>query len=245
MTTTPPSVALEPYLSLTSPVFIESLNRPKTDPELGQAIHDHLEAYGLENPVHYNRPADSEAAHRALVNGIRHAFYHMSVDLEDPSMQDTPKRFADMFIGELTKGLNYHFFPKCTATPALDDQMVLVRNCRVTSLCEHHLQTIDGYAHIAYIPNKKLLGLSKFARVVEFFSRRPQVQERLTAQIYYALSYVLETQDIAVVINATHYCMKARGALQDSATTQTDKMGGKFLSNPTARGEFFDAIRTI
>lgn len=225
--------------------FVESLGVLKTDPALGEEIHRHLLENNLENPILGYKDTAPQEAHKALMFGIDQAFISMGIDTLDESMKDTPRRFADMFIGELTKGLNYHFFPKCTATPALDDQMVLVRNCRVTSLCEHHLQTIDGYAHIAYIPNKKLLGLSKFARVVEFFSRRPQVQERLTAQIYYALSYVLETQDIAVVINATHYCMKARGALQDSATTQTDKMGGKFLSNPTARGEFFDAIRTI
>ena len=225
--------------------FVESLGVLKTDPALGEEIHRHLLENNLENPILGYKDTAPQEAHKALMFGIDQAFISMGIDTLDESMKDTPRRFADMFIGELTKGLNYDFFPKCTATPSIDDQMVLVRNCRVTSLCEHHLQTIDGFAHIAYIPKGKLLGLSKFARIVEFFSRRPQVQERLTAQIYSTLCYILETEDVAVVINATHYCMKARGALQDSATTQTDKMGGKFLSNPTARGEFFDAIRTI
>jgi GTP cyclohydrolase I len=123
------------------------------------------------------------------------------------------------------------------------DQMVLVQDIQIMSLCEHHLMPIDGVAHIAYIPNRKLLGLSKFARVAEFFARRPQVQERLTAQIYEALAYILGTQDIAVCIKATHMCMKARGAQQQNSKTVTDRCGGRFLTNPPLRKEFFDAVR--
>jgi GTP cyclohydrolase I len=121
--------------------------------------------------------------------------------------------------------------------------MVLVQDIQIMSLCEHHLMPIDGVAHIAYIPNRKLLGLSKFARVAEFFARRPQVQERLTAQIYEALAYILGTQDIAVCIKATHMCMKARGAQQQNSKTVTDRCGGRFLTNPPLRKEFFDAVR--
>lgn len=123
------------------------------------------------------------------------------------------------------------------------DQMVLVQDIQIMSLCEHHLMPIDGVAHIAYIPNRKLLGLSKFARVSEFFARRPQVQERLTAQIYEALAFILGTQDIAVCIKATHMCMKARGAQQQNSKTVTDRCGGRFLTNPPLRKEFFDAVR--
>jgi len=222
--------------------FVEDLNVIKTDLNLGLKIAEHLQNLGLENPMLDKAPISSRAAHEALEEGFTDAFVHMGIDIFDPSMKDTPRRYADMFIGELTKGLNYDFFPKCTATPAIDDQMVIVKDCRVTSLCEHHLQTIDGVAHIAYIPGSKLLGLSKFARLVEFFARRPQVQERLTAQIYHALTFILETDDVAVVIDATHYCMKARGAMQGAATTQTNKMGGRFLSQPAAREEFFNGI---
>jgi len=221
--------------------FVEDLNVIKSDKQLGLKIHDYLVELGLENPM-IDAPPLSRQAHEALVEGFTNAFAYMSIDTLDPSMKDTPRRYADMFIGELTKGLNYDFFPKCTATPAIDDQMVIVKDCRVTSLCEHHLQTIDGVAHIAYIPKNSLLGLSKFARLVEFFSRRPQVQERLTAQIYHTLTWVLGTDDVAVVVDATHYCMKARGAMQGAATTQTNKMGGRFLTQPAAREEFFNGI---
>ena len=223
--------------------FVEDLNVIKTDPELGQRISEYLRTLGVENPIQDGLPYNPEGAHRALVNGFADAFDLLNIDVYDPSMKDTPRRYADMFIGELTKGLNYDFFPKCTATPAIDDQMVIVKDCRVTSLCEHHLQTIDGVAHIAYIPHQSLLGLSKFARLVEFFSRRPQVQERLTAQIYHSLTHILGTHDVAVVVDATHYCMKARGAMQGAATTQTNKMGGRFLTQPEAREEFFNGIR--
>ena len=222
--------------------FVEDLNQIKADKELGLKIHDYLVKLGLENPIIDGIPYNPEGAHRALINGFTDAFDLLNIDLDDPSMKDTPRRYADMFIGELTKGLNYDFFPKCTATPAIDDQMVIVKDCRVTSLCEHHLQTIDGVAHIAYIPKNSLLGLSKFARLVEFFSRRPQVQERLTAQIYHTLTWVLGTDDVVVVVDATHYCMKARGAMQGAATTQTNKMGGRFLTQPAAREEFFNGI---
>ncbi|MEB3067294.1 GTP cyclohydrolase I, partial [Parvimonas micra] len=191
-------------------------------------------------------------------------------------------------VGELTKGLNYDFFPKMTATPngheVLDedaftdyvtdrqgawgneksqaeilamestverkieltstvgayDQMVLVDAIQTVSLCEHHLQTIDGFTHIAYIPGKKVLGLSKFARVVEFFAARPQIQEKFTEQVFAALSFVLETDDIAVVCKAKHFCMHARGAKQHNSLTTTNKMGGLFMTNDALRKEFFD-----
>lgn len=221
--------------------YVEGLVLDKCDPELGARIEEAIIKAGVENPRKgtYN-PVE---AVKALEAGIDEGLARLGLDLSDPSMTDTSKRYAKMLVGELTKGLNYDFFPKCTATPAFNNDLVMVRKLEVMSLCEHHLQTIDGVAHIAYIPDKKLLGLSKFARVTEFFSRRPQVQERLTAQIYYALREVLQTDDIAVIITAKHYCMKARGSQQHASDTTTDKMGGKFMKNPALRKEMFDAIR--
>lgn len=222
--------------------YVESLILDKCDPTLGRAIEDKLLQLGLENPRkgEYN-PME---AVKALERGIDEGLSRLGLDLSDPSMTDTSKRYAKMVVGELTKGLNYDFFPKCTATPAEGmNDMVLVSNIEVMSLCEHHLQTIDGYAWIAYIPETKLLGLSKFARVVEFFSRRPQVQERLTNQIYHALSHILGTENVAVIVRAKHYCMKARGSQQHNSDTTTDKVGGKFMSSPALRAEFFAAAR--
>lgn len=255
-------------------LFVEGLDRHKYDPFLGAQVREHLSALGLEtiDPSKYF----PEEAYSTLVNHLPHVLTHLGLDINDPSLKGTAVRYAKMLIGELTRGLNYDFFPKCTTVPngapikqgwvsdpesgnrrvSLDhaewvvedvkgtyNQMVLVDNIETISLCEHHLQTIDGVTHIGYIPNRLVLGLSKFARVTDFFARRPQIQERMTEQIYAALSYILETKDIAVVIRATHYCMKARGALQRTATTTTDKLGGRFFTNPTLRQEFFDAIR--
>lgn len=225
-------------------------NNHDTDPELGLQVQEWLTDLGFETPMsengHHPRAAQEELEH-----GMRRTLELLGLDLSDPSLHSTPKRYAKMLIQELTNGLDYSHFPSCTAIPngtnenstGAYDEMVLVRDIQVLSLCEHHLQTIDGYAHIGYIPMSKVLGLSKFARVTDFFARRPQVQERLTSQIYHALELVLGTPDIAVVIKATHFCMKARGALQHASTTQTNKMGGRFMTNGALRSEFLDALR--
>lgn len=275
--------------------FVKGLIDDKCDPELGAKVRKHLEELGLEtvNPKGY----DPQHAFSCLENGIRSAYDSLGLDIGDPSIQDTPRRFAKMFVGELTKGLNYDFFPKCTATPngreyfdqkvyersregqrpenrprrlesaspfpfpphdseyfeglakrgatkiiGKIDEAVMVKHIRTTSLCEHHLQTIDGFTHIAYIPGPKVLGLSKFARVVEFFAARPQIQERMTEQIYHALCFILDTPDVAVVVDAVHFCMRARGVRQPESWTQTNKMGGRFMNKPELRKEFLDAI---
>jgi GTP cyclohydrolase I len=239
--------------------FVNSLSNSKTDKILGLRVREHLIKLGLEPAQNGNY--NPELAHREIAVGIYNMYSHLGLDVQnDPSIKDTPRRVADMMIGELTKGLNYAFFPKCTATPnGVDNveagsgpgvkvrvggynQMVLVQRIRTISLCEHHLQTIDGFTHIAYVPGPKVLGLSKFARVVEFFASRPQIQERMTDQIYHSLAFILETPDIGVIQDAVHNCMRARGVRQPESRTVTDKMGGKFMDNPALRKEFADAI---
>lgn len=233
----------------------------KTDFRLGAEVHAHLKSLGLEtiDPDQYS----PEEAFAALVKGINRAYYYLGLDVEnDPSIKDTPKRFAKMFVGELTKGLNYDFFPKCTAIPngvspeqydivggqienrglGAVNEMVVIDKILAITLCEHHLQTISGYVHIGYVPGPKLLGLSKFARVVEFFAARPQVQERMTEQVFAALSLILETNDVAVVMKASHNCMRARGVKQPASETTTSKLGGRFMSNGSLREEFLHAI---
>ena len=111
------------------------------------------------------------------------------------------------------------------------------------SNCEHHFVVIDGLATVAYIPNEKVLGLSKLNRVVEYFAKRPQIQERLTEQVYYALQYILETDNIAVVVDAQHYCVKSRGVEDTGSSTITTKLGGCFKHDPQARAEFMAIIK--
>jgi GTP cyclohydrolase I len=122
--------------------------------------------------------------------------------------------------------------------------MVIERNVNVQSNCEHHFVVIDGLATVGYIPNQKVLGLSKINRVVEYFSKRPQIQERLTEQIYHALQYILDTDNIAVVVEAEHYCVKSRGVEDTGSSTVTSKLGGVFKSDPSVRTEFMNIVNS-
>lgn len=216
----------------------------KTDPELGLQVHNHLVARGVETPF-----VDTEDYHDKKVKKIEKHFTEimkiLGMDLSDDSLRDSPKRVAKMFVNELFWGLDYKAFPKCTAIENKMgyDEMVLEKNITVMSACEHHFVTISGMAHVAYIPNKKVLGLSKLNRVVEYFSRRPQVQERLVEQIYHALSFILDTPDVAVVIDAEHFCVKARGVEDSHSNTITSKLGGGFKENPALRAEFMNLIK--
>ena len=121
--------------------------------------------------------------------------------------------------------------------------MVVERNISVQSNCEHHFVIIDGLATVAYVPNQKVLGLSKINRIVEYFAKRPQIQERLTEQVYHALSFILDTEDVAVMIDAQHYCVKSRGVEDTGSSTITSRLGGGFKSDPEVRAEFLTLAR--
>jgi len=169
----------------------------------------------------------------------------LGLDLNDDSLRETPKRIAKMYVNEVFGGLHPENFPAMTVieNKMKYDQMVCVQNIEVMSMCEHHFQPIDGFATVAYIPNKKVIGLSKINRIVEFFSRRPQVQERLTKQIADCLSYILETEDIAVHINARHYCVIARGIQDSHSSTTTTDLRGEFKISGDTRSEFLKQCR--
>lgn len=170
----------------------------------------------------------------------------LGLDLEDDSLKDTPKRIAKMYVNEVFSGLDSSNFPKITVieNKMEYDQMVCIQDIEIMSMCEHHFQPIDGFATIAYIPGKKVIGLSKLNRIAEFFSKRPQVQERLTKQIADCLQFILETEDVAVHINAKHYCMIARGIQDTHSTTTTSDLRGAFKARPETRTEFLKQCRT-
>ncbi|PIS10388.1 MAG: GTP cyclohydrolase I FolE [Bdellovibrio sp. CG10_big_fil_rev_8_21_14_0_10_47_8] len=169
----------------------------------------------------------------------------LGLDLDNDSLKETPQRIAKMYVRELFSGLNPEHFPKMTVieNEMQYDQMVVVQNIQVLSVCEHHFQTIDGMATVAYIPHKKVIGLSKINRVVRFFSRRPQVQERLTKQIADCLQYVLGTPHVAVHVTAKHYCVIARGVQDSGSTTATSDLRGHFKSKPETREEFLRHVQ--
>jgi len=179
-----------------------------------------------------------------IESSFSHIMHVLGLDLSDDSLTETPKRVAKMYVNEIFWGLDYNAFPKCTTVDnkMKYDEMVVERNINVQSNCEHHFVVIDGVATVAYIPKQKVLGLSKINRVVQYFSKRPQIQERLTEQVYHSLQYILETDDIAVVIDAQHYCVKSRGVEDVGCSTVTSKLGGVFKIDPSARLEFMNIV---
>jgi GTP cyclohydrolase I len=215
----------------------------KADPELGNKVKEYLQSIGMETPmtglVHSNETklAIIEKTTREMMNAL-------GLDLEDDSLMDTPKRVAKMYVNEFFRGLDYANFPKCTVVDnKMNAGMVVEKNIKVMSNCEHHFVTIDGVATVAYIPGKKVLGLSKLNRIVDFFSRRPQIQERLTNQIWHTLSFILETDNVAVHIDAVHFCVRSRGVEDANSSTVTSKLGGAFIGDPACRAEFMASAR--
>jgi GTP cyclohydrolase IA len=213
------------------------------DLHLGNKVAAHLKERGIETPM-CSRPNTTQGMLNDVREGHRSSMITLGLDITDDSLRDTPARVAKMYCQEIFNGLDYNNFPKCTTimNSMNMDEMIAVRRADVLSVCEHHFVPFVGYAAVGYIPSTKLLGLSKINRIADFFSRRPQVQERLTLQIYEALSLILETADIAVVIKAEHLCVRLRGVKQESETI-TSKMGGKFMAVPALREEFLALVR--
>lgn len=164
----------------------------------------------------------------------------LGLDLTNDSLQDTPHRVAKMYIDEIFSGLDPENFPKITTIENTlgYDEMVSVKDITLISSCEHHFVTIDGLATVAYIPRKKVIGLSKINRITQYFAKRPQVQERLTKQIADCLSEILETPDVAVRISAKHYCVAQRGIKDTLSSTTTTDLRGAFKADSNTRAEF-------
>lgn len=221
-----------------------SLNKNKCDPELGLKVRQHLTSLGLETPLVQNDLSVKQKIDK-LESHFRGILETLGLDLNDDSLSETPTRVAKMYVSEIFYGLDYETFPKCTAieNKMKCDEMVIERNVNVQSNCEHHLVVIDGLATVAYIPSKKVLGLSKINRIVEYFSKRPQVQERLTMQIHAALCFILETEDVAVLIDAQHFCVKSRGVEDTGSKTTTCRLSGSFKNNPETRQEFMSIAK--
>ena len=210
-----------------------SLQAGKTDAELGYKVEEYLISKGVHTPIVLDRLGVKDERKIAKIEkNFAVIMETLGLDLTDDSLMDTPKRVAKMF-------------PKCTVIDNKMgyDEMVVEKDITMMSNCEHHFVTIDGKAHIGYIPKGKVLGLSKLNRIVEYFARRPQVQERIAEQVYHALSFILGTEDVAVVIEGTHYCVKSRGVEDHSSSTLTAKLGGCFKSEPDCRAEFMSLIK--
>lgn len=221
-----------------------SFDKTKTDPILGKKVHEHLVSVGVETPVIDNGLSRKERIDK-IQNNFDEIVSTLGLDLKDDSLADTPKRVAKMYVNEIFWGLDYTTFPKVTVVDnkMQYNEMVVEKGISVQSYCEHHFVNIDGLATVAYIPNNKVLGLSKMNRVVEYFSRRPQIQERLTEQIYHALSFILETENVALTIDAKHFCVKSRGVEDTECSTVTSRLGGNFKEHPEVRAEFLALLK--
>ena len=204
-------------------------------------VRDALIRNGLETPLRDNglSPQEKYDRIRGLMTDVVET---LGLDLADDSLAETPHRIAKMYVHEIFSGLDYRHFPKLSLIDNKmgADEMVKVRDIDLTSTCEHHFVTIDGTAKVAYIPGDRIIGLSKINRVVQFFGQRPQVQERLTRQILVALQTLLGTEDVAVSIDAVHYCVKSRGIKDSNSQTSTTALGGCFRENIHTRAEFLN-----
>ena len=218
-----------------------SYQKTKTNAALGEEVHQHLVKLGLETPTTSLLNVDNRDKIEKIEGYMTEILKIIGLDLTNDSLAETSKRISKMMVLEQSWGLLPENFPKCTTVKKeIDyDEMVKCESIQVMSICEHHWVTIDGYATVAYIPTVEVLGLSKINRIVEYYSRRPQIQERLTCQIFEALRFILKTDNIAVAINAKHYCVVSRGVGDAGSRTTTSKLGGVFKTDPATRAEFF------
>ena len=177
-------------------------------------------------------------------NDVQHIMETLGLDLSDDSLKGTPNRVAKMFVNEIFGGLDPAKKPKASTfeNKYQYGEMLVEKNITLYSTCEHHFLPIVGRAHVAYISNGTVVGLSKMNRIVDHFAKRPQVQERLTIQIVEELQKVLNTKDVACVIDAKHLCVNSRGIRDIESSTVTSEFGGKFKEKDTKR-EFLDYIQ--
>ena len=221
-----------------------SFDKTKADPALGQKIHEYLVSVGVETPFINNGLSRKEKIQK-IEDNFDEIVTTLGLDSKDDSIKDTPKRVAKMYVNEIFWGLDYASFPKITVVEnkMQYNEMIVEKGISVQSFCEHHFVNIDGLATVAYIPNNKVLGISKMNRIVEYFSRRPQIQERLTEQIYHALSFILDTENVALTIDAKHFCVKSRGVEDTECSTVTSRLGGSFKAQPEVRAEFLALLK--
>jgi len=197
-----------------------------------------------ETPLREDAFALDDELKIELIEGhFRSIMEILGLDLTDDSLKGTPARVAKMYVKEIFSGLNPENKPSATLfdNRYRYNQMLVEKDITLFSNCEHHFVPIHGKAHVAYISSGKVIGLSKLNRIVQYFSKRPQVQERLTVQIANELKSVLETEDVAVLIDARHMCVCMRGVQDVASSTVTSYYGGKFQEDAT-RAEFLGYI---
>ncbi|MGB8704190.1 MAG: GTP cyclohydrolase I FolE [Gillisia sp.] len=214
------------------------------DNEIEEIGNAHISA-GAQTPIRKDAFELSDSEKITLINkDVRHILQTLGMDLEDDSLKGTPQRVAKMFVNEIFSGLNPKNKPRASTfeNKYRYGEMLVEKNITIYSTCEHHLLPIVGRAHVAYISNGNVIGLSKMNRIVDYFAKRPQVQERMTMQIVQELQKALGTEDVACVVDAKHLCVNSRGIRDIESSTVTSEFGGAFKNKETKR-EFLDYIK--
>lgn len=218
------------------------MNRPEdSHDEIG---NNHI-ATSAANPIRSDAfDLSDDQKIEAIKKDVESILNTLGMDLTDDSLKGTPNRVAKMFVKEIFGGLNPNKKPSASTfkNHYKYGEMLVEKNITLYSTCEHHLLPIIGRAHIAYISNGTVVGLSKMNRIVDYFAKRPQVQERLTMQIVQELQKVLNTEDVACVIDAKHLCVNSRGIRDIESSTVTSEFAGKF-KEAQCRREFLDYIK--
>jgi GTP cyclohydrolase I len=220
------------------------LSSKMNDERINEIGENHV-GTSAQNPIRPNAfDISDEEKIKKIEASVKDILNTLGMDLTDDSLQGTPKRVAKAFVNELFMGLNPKNMPKPSTFENNYNygEMLVEKNIVVYSTCEHHLLPIIGRAHVAYISNGKVIGLSKMNRIVEYFSKRPQVQERLTMQVVQAMQEALGTQDVACVIDAKHLCVNSRGIKDIESSTVTAEFGGKFKEKETKK-EFLQYLQ--
>ena len=227
------------------------MTTPST-PNASQGTHHNVDAIGdehvgtsIDTPLRDDAFDMSDGAKiEAIASKFRDIMEIMGLDLTDDSLSGTPHRVAKMYVQEIFAGLNPANHPDVKTFDNVYgyDHMLVERNITLNSTCEHHFLPIVGVAHVAYIPEGKVVGLSKLNRIVDHYAKRPQVQERLSRQVLKALQEILGTQNVAVVMDAKHLCVSSRGIQDEGSSTVTASYGGLFETAPDMRAEFLQHI---
>lgn len=213
--------------------------------ELFELLGDNHQMTSAETPLRPDAFAKSDAEKMSTIEKhFKIIMEEMGLDMTDDSLKGTPHRVAKMFIQEIFSGLNPANKPKISVfeNSYHYDKMLVEANISFNSTCEHHFLPIIGKAHIGYVSNGKVIGLSKLNRIVDYYARRPQVQERMIMQIFNELKTVLNTEDVIVVVEAEHLCVSSRGIKDSSSYTSTIQYGGIFNEKEN-RNDFFNLMK--
>ena len=217
-----------------------------TEKEIFEIIGDEHQMSSAETPLRPDAFVKTDAQKKAVIEKhFQIIMEELGLDMTDDSLRGTPHRVAKMFVEEIFSGLDPKNKPKLSVfdNSYHYDKMLVEANITFNSTCEHHFLPIIGKAHIGYVSSGKVIGLSKLNRIVDYYARRPQVQERMIMQIFNELKSALETENVIIVIEATHLCVSSRGIKDESSYTSTLQYGGIFNEKEN-RNDFFNMLKT-